>query len=211
MKMKKTLLVLVAALGLVSSGTPAYSAQFGFVNISNNSGIASSVASQFLVDVIDSGANVDFKFTNAVGTASSIADIYFDQVPDLFTGISSISDSGAGVAFASPATPADLPGGGTIGFAADFSADSVPPASPNGVDAASEWVTISFALGSNAYADIINALNSGALRIGLHVQSIGTTGQSDAFVNTPVPEPGFYGLLSLGLGGLYLLRRRKTV
>ncbi len=211
MKMKKTLLVLVAALCLVISVTPAYSAQFTFVNISNNSGIASSVASQLLVDVIDSGANVDFKFTNAVGTASSITDIYFDQVLALFTGISSISDSGAGVAFASPASPADLPEGGTIGFTADFSADSDSPPSPNGVDAASEWVTISLALGSGTYADIINALNSGALRVGLHVQAIGINEDSDAFVNTPVPEPGFYGLLSLGLGGLYLLRRRKTV
>src|SRR5690348_14962160 len=49
-----------------------------WTNISNNGN--TNVGSQLGVDVTDAGSSrVKFRFTNNVGTASSITDIYFDD------------------------------------------------------------------------------------------------------------------------------------
>ncbi|MCI0379422.1 MAG: hypothetical protein L0215_17570 [Gemmataceae bacterium] len=223
---------LLALTALIALGAPSVARAdfYGFTNISANSGAnAPLVAQQLVVEVIDVGSGqVAFKFTNAVGIASSITDVYFDDGSLL--GIASISSS-AGVAFSTPATPGDLPGGNTITppfvTSAGFSADSNPPAAANGVDSASEWVQITFDLqAGKTFADTIAALQLGltngddpnALRIGLHVQAIGAGGQSDSFINGPptttaIPGPGvpvlaLSGLLGLGLGRV--LRRRQT-
>jgi MYXO-CTERM domain-containing protein len=51
------------------------------------------------------------------------------------------------------------------------------------------------------------------LRMGYHVQSIGTSGGSDSYVNVAaVPEPSttVMALTGLGLAGLFRLRRRRA-
>ncbi len=209
----KSLTVFTAALlvfGMVSSA--AAIEYFGFYKITNNGN--EDVGSQLSVGVYDAGVDdagikkVGFTFTNNVGIGSSITDIYFDD--GTLLGIAQILNS-AGVSFASPATPGDLPGGNAVDFetTVPFSADSDSPVSKNGVDAASEWVTIIFNLiNGKTYADTIKALNSGELRIGLHVQSIGVKDGSDSYVNR-VPEPVTLLLLGLGLVGVAGIRRFK--
>ena len=89
---------------------------------------------------------------------------------------------------------------------AGFSADSNPPAQPNGVNPG-ESLTITFnLLAGVTYADTITALNTPGdhLRIGIHVQGFGNGG-SESFVNN-TPAPGAAGL---GLMAAALVSRRR--
>jgi hypothetical protein len=119
-----------------------------------------------------------FTFNNEGPLASSICDVYFDD--GTLLGIASIIN-GAGVAFSNPATPADLPGGNTASppfvTTANFPADSDQPVMENGVNPGEELGILFNLQGSHLYANTLAALESGDLRIGLHVQAIGTAGK----------------------------------
>lgn len=216
--------VLAVGATLATTATPAHALIYGFSNITNNNPSNVNVANQLFVDVTDAGSNkVNFKFTNVGSIASSITDIYFDDGELL--SIASITDSGSGVAFSQGASPGNLPSGNNVNFntTAGFSADSDSPVQPNGVNPG-EFVNVLFNLQSGkTYSNVIAALNTslaspgvdvnGGLRIGLHVQGIGSASKSDSFVNggsqgQPVPEP----LTLLGSGvalgyGTFLKRK----
>jgi len=222
---------LAIVFGVAAALTVAQSAHantiYNFVRITNTN--VENVGAQMQVEVIDVGGNqVAFEFKNAVGTPSSITDIYFDDGSLL--GISNVTFS-AGVDFSALADPANLPSANsaTPSFitSAGFSADSNPPRAPNGVNSASEWVRITFNLkNGKTFADTIAALDLGltdggnteALRIGLHVQAIGVAGESDSYINGPpnsgeeevnIPDGGMtISLLGLALSGMGLLKRR---
>ena len=133
MRMSKRTLGFGAVAVLMMAGT-ANATSFSFAQITTNGNAL--IANQLAVDVTANGTQVDFKFTNNVGTASSITDIYFEKGP-LF-GITDITDSDGvvnGVAFTDPAIPSSLPSGTDFGFATHvgFSADSDnPPTSTRG-------------------------------------------------------------------------------
>jgi hypothetical protein len=189
----------------------AFAVPYTFVKITNNN--VEDLSGQLLVDVTGTATTASFYFTNNVGIASSITDVYFDD--GTLLGISAITSS-AGVAFDTPATPGDLPGGNDVGFSttAGFSADSDAPIVENGVNTATEWLQITFNLiNGKSIDDTLAALNDGSLRIGMHVQGIGAAGGSDGYVNngssTPVPEPGTMMLLGSGLVGLAGWGRKK--
>lgn len=184
--------------------------------VGGNSGQCNSIASQFNVNVSagSSPYEASFKFTNNVGTASNISEIYFDFPSTLSVSGYQILESG-GPDFSLGGSPSDLPGGNTVGFASDWMVSADNPSPQKGINASGESVTvnINFA-GSPTLQSIYDAINNGSFRFGLHVQAIGTTGKSDAFVNGPpnvVPEPGTYGALAgVAIAALAWTKRRKS-
>lgn len=193
----------IAALGAPALAAPI---NVSFTRITSNASV--NVENQFNLVISDATATqVVFLFTNNVGVASSISEIYFDT-SNVFTGTAVLTQVGTSFA-AGPASPGNLPGGNTASppFVANqvYSADAQGNPSV-GINTATDSLTMTFTLASGTtYADLLAALQSGAFRVGFHVRSIAGS-NSDSFVNV-VPTPGCAALMTLG--GLAALRRRR--
>ncbi len=214
--MKKILFLCFAWALIGSLSAWALPATYNFTCISGNSAAncTASVGSQFSVLVEEKLPDqVRFTVRNQIGVASSITQIYFDLGnfnPAILTDLD-IEDQSAGVSFKLNANPKNLPSGNTISFQSDESAEptSQGGVKPNGIDSSVEWLKLVMTLGTGYdYDSVESALNSGAIRIGMHIQGF-ANGGSESYVHNVVPEPGFYGALALGLSGLYLAVRRK--
>ena len=196
------------------TASSAFANTYTFSQLLGNSN--ADVGSQLLVDVTDTGAGINFQFTNSVGTSSSITGIYFQDItPALFTSISNdilgVNGESAGVNFSDDATPPNLPQGNTIGFNATASGDAANPSIPNGVDASNEYVNFLCALSlGNSYSSVIDALDAGQFRLALTVQSTNGRG-ADRYISnvSTVPVPGAVWLFGSAIAGFVGVRRRK--
>jgi hypothetical protein len=199
---------------------------FSCITSSNPAACAIGEA-QLFMDVVGNGQSVQigsstyspasdqvlFRFYNIGPWSSVIAAIYFDQ-PDLsplFQGIAAIYGM-TGVAFSVRGSPPVLPGGNNLSpaFDEDFWATAGPPPPTNGVGPG-EAVGLALTLENGVDWDtVIGALDSAALRVGLHVLSFpnGPNGSSASFVNDGVvPEPA--AILLVGSVLLILGRRLR--
>jgi len=209
-----------AAMVMGSAGalSRADAATLSFFNITNNGN--ANLAGQLGAQVTDpGGGQISFAFSNNVGIASSITDIYFDA-GGFLGGIASLIESG--VDFGIGASPPNVPGGNSITpvFVTSASADSEPPVSQNGINSSSDLLTIILNLaGGKTFSDVLAALTSGDVRVGLHVQAIGAREGSDSYVNnppggggggpSPVPLPAAVYLFGTAVVGLVALGRRR--
>lgn len=211
---------LLAGVGVaaLASASLADAVDVGFSRITSNAN--ENVEGQFnlrIETVVGDTSVVDFTFTNNVGIASSISEIYIDNgspTGEVLDSGSIFAQSGTNFVWNS-ATPPDLPGGNSLGDPFDVTPGLLGDAQgnpSNGIDAFGEFLTvrISFQAGK-AFADILDGLLDGSLRVGLHVRAIGSEEESDSFVNDPpliVPMPTTAALASLGLLGMGVRRRR---
>jgi hypothetical protein len=206
----KKLLILSITLGVLVMGGYARAVPYGFDAISHNNGGDVAIAeAQLFVNVTDA-STVDsnlalFTFYNTGPQASSITDIYFYDEAVLGTG--SITTNSIGVKFSEWAAPPNLPG---YPYTSMFSADADKGVS-NGVDSPVEYLGITFNLNGD-FSDVIAAINSMDLRIGIHVQGF-DGGGSESLINSnnPVPEPATLVLLGSGLIGLAGIARRQRI
>ncbi|HEX8979357.1 MAG TPA: VPLPA-CTERM sorting domain-containing protein [Parasulfuritortus sp.] len=209
--MKLKPFALGAALTFSILSSVAHASTYSFYQLTSNT---TDIGNQLDMEVTQSGSNALFKFTNDIGAPSSITAIYFDA-PNLFESIG-IQGSSSGVSFTSGANPANLPGSSGINFTTNYSFSSTSPHggnTANGINTNNEWLTLVASLTPNeTFNDILAALGSGGLRVGLHVQGI-NGGTSDSYVNTPspVPLPAAAWLFGSALLGFTMLSSRKKV
>jgi len=172
----------------------------------NNGSYYNSPDLDLYVEVSDGEGEAVFTFYNESLINSSIATIYFDGGSLL--GIADII-GWTGTSFSQSATPSNLPGGKPLEpsfvTTAGFSIGSDAPRPHSGVNPG-EWVQITFDLINNdgSFPSVIDELDTGALRIGIHVIAL-PDGSSESAI--AVPEPATIALL--GLGALALLRKRR--
>ncbi len=167
----------------------------------------------FTVNVFESGPLVSFKFENNSTIPSSITDIYFDGASSLQTASLIDADDGIGghpgVDFSLGTSPQNLPGGENLippfTKPPEFSIDSDPGQYGTAIHGINpdEWLTINYHLHlGHFFNDVISELNTGNLRIGIHIQAL-PNGSSESGVN--VPEPTTFCLLVSSI----LFMRRK--
>ncbi len=146
-----------------------------------------------------------FDFSNQSTINAVISAVYFEQ--GTLDSLESLIE-GPGTSFSWPAHPGGLQSGQTLDppFSTWFSADADPPPTANGIDPG-ETLTVRFNLPQQGtFAGIINQLDSGYLRVGVHVIAL-PDGSSEAAVTTPEPTTA---LLLLGGGVLTLAAGRPS-
>lgn len=201
------------SIAVLSVAAPsAHAATIGFNCITNNNaGNCAIGTAQLTAELTDLGnGSVEFLFKNTGASASSLTQIYFDQPSPSIMAMSNMSNS-AGVNFQALSN-LNLPGGNNFSFVATNGVGARPPVSPNGVNPG-EWLKLVFTLNQGStFASLLTNLATGDLRIGMHVQSIGSNSGSEAFINQQavVPEPTTMLLLGTGLAAAAARRRRRA-
>lgn len=212
-----------AAMALtVAEFNAAYSGfNFGVVG-SGNSNAGDLANLSFGLSLVTDGTTVTMTYSNNSAISSVIAQIYVDDSGEALLGtptiLSPVVNNQLKFVVGSGA-PANMPGGNNIGFSANtaLSVYAANPAPKNGIGQG-ESLVLQYTLLSDL-GTLSDALQDGTLRFGMHVQSIGTAGNSDAFVGTPnelppppppldpVPEPATMVLFGLGAGMLAARKR----
>jgi len=182
-------LLAVAGVAAVSAVSAAPASAFSFGNIGGGDTPGDSYVDSFTYTVTNQGSAVRFDIFNSGNAAAPnmfISKVFFDDngylsAPSLYgTNVGEVSFSGG-------ASNDQLPQGGND-FTTDYAFSRNPGGGNVGGIQGAESFPVSF---RGDFINIIAALNSGALRVGLHVQGL-PNGQSDSYISTntqDTPEP----------------------
>jgi hypothetical protein len=200
----RTLVTAAAVVTMMGVAKPASAEIFGFSCITNNLASDCAILESQVYMEVDAGAienTVAFLFTNVGPAASSITDVYFNDLMPPLLGSPAYITSSSGVSFSADCSPPNLPGGQDYGFTTSYCADSNTPTQPMGVNPG-EWLSIAYTLqGDSTLANVIAALISGTYRVGLRIQGF-ASGGSESGINGPprqVTEPSVLALMGIGL------------
>lgn len=209
---KITTLTFILAALVFSSHASAM--MYGFDCFTNNNAAnCSGTDSIFSLAVAqDNPGEVTFTISHAssMGDTGEITEVYFDgAVANLGTYISSAPSWNTTV------NPGNLPSQNTAtpAFVTDFSLDSdFTGQTPDAPILPGGSLDIVFALLTmTTFNDVIDAIESGSLRLGLHVRSIelDRIDSSESFVSN-VPIPAAVWLMGAGLLGLLGIGRKRA-
>jgi hypothetical protein len=178
----------VAGIAAISAMSAAPASAFSFSNITGGDTVGDALYSSFSFNVTQSGtSSVLFNVSNA-GNASAasmfIGGVFFDDSGSLLSNGAAVNNTTS--AFGGDQGSSNLPQGNIVGFTTDHAFFSNNGGGNQWGVQAGESIGFSFA---GNYANVVSALNSGALRLGLHVQAL-PNGASDTYVSSqPTPEP----------------------
>jgi hypothetical protein len=201
----------VAALSAVSAA-PASAITFGFGNIVGGDTPGDAYKNSFTFDVLNQGSSVLFKIKNSGNAAAPsmfIRQVFFDDNGYLSNPEANIGNVGT-VDFSGGASNDQLPQGGN-NFTTNYAFSREPGAgNANGIQAP-ETLGLKF---TGNYNNVIFALNSGALRLGIHVQAL-PGGASDSYISsntqdTPEPLTMLAAGAAVGFGTMFKKQRERA-
>jgi len=192
-------LLAVAGVAAVSAVSAAPAWAFSFGNIAGGDTPGDAYVNSFTFDVVDQGQSVLFNIKNSGDAAAPtmfISKVFFDDKNSFFdddTYLSAplVNRGNVGlVEFIGGASNDQLPQGGN-GFTTNYAFSRKTGAGNAFGIQGGESLGLIF---TGDYNLVMSALNSGALKIGLHVQAL-PDGQSDSYISTSssntqdTPEP----------------------
>lgn len=191
---------------VIATSAPASAANFSFNNISGGDTVGDAFLNNFSFDVTDNGNNtVLFKLlNNASGTQAgqSLKQVAFSSGNNLLSNMKVNVGNSSGVSFESKNQNLSQSNNISEWIGTTFGA-STKGGNSNALQGG-ESLGITFNANYNA---VLTALDSGALKVGIHVGSL-PAGASDSYVNAPspkkpkkVPEPATavaFGLFAVG-------------
>ena len=209
----------VAALSAVSAA-PAWAFSFG--NIAGGDTPGDDYVNSFTFDVVDQGESVLFNIKNSGDPAAPtmfISKVFFDDKNSFFDDDTYLSEplvnrGNVGlVEFSGGASNDQLPQGGN-GFTTNYAfSRRTGEGNAYGIQA-DESLGLIF---TGDYNLVMSALNSGALKIGLHVQAL-PNGQSDSYISssssntqdTPEPLTMLAAGAAVGFGTMFKKQRERV-
>ena len=184
---------------LLAAAIPAQALTYNFSRVTNNGN--ENVSDQIQLDVFQiSSCRIGFTLSNQGSIDSIITAVYFDDELDLFRD-ADLWTTSSGVSFKEEGEGSgNLPGSSNSDFDSDFWFNRASRhGASNGINNtldASEYAVFSLKLRDSdlSLSSVYSALDDGDLRLGLHIQSIGSNGGSDSYVTEErrvnVPESG---------------------
>jgi hypothetical protein len=209
-------LLAVAGVAALSAVSAAPASAFNFSNIAGGDTPGDAYKNSFTFDVFNLGSAVLFNIKNSGDAAAPsmfISQVLFDDNGYLSAPSLNVSNIGE-VEFTGGASKDQLPQGGK-GFTTDYAFSRKPgPGNAFGIQAG-ESLGVRF---TGNYNNVILALKSGDLKLGLHVQSL-PNGQSDSYIsssssgnteNTPEPLTMLAAGAAVGFGTMFKKQRDRA-
>ena len=213
---KLMILTILVMVGVILSCSPVFAISFNFVDIPPDNGI--NISNYFSGELIDNGGGqVLFKIFNNVPSPSGIfiGSVFFDFGQNLLSliGFDSADSSPSNLSKVDfvQKTSGKFPQGSNLDPKFVFNVQEVAHHGGSNKQGIDDGEVGAF-LFSGIYADAASALQSGDLRVGIHVQGIPFY-NSDSYVSSstvsPVPEPSTLLLVGLGIMGFAAFRRKR--
>jgi hypothetical protein len=208
-------LLAVAGVAALSAVSAAPASAFSFSNIAGGDTPGDAYVNSFSFDVFNLGSSVLFNiknYGNAAAPSMFISKVLFDDNGYLSAPSANVGNIGE-VAFSGGASKDQLPQGGNK-FTTDYAfSRNTGAGNAFGVQAG-ESLGLRF---TGNYNNVIYALNSGALKLGLHVQAL-PNGQSDSYLSsssgntqdTPEPLTMLAAGAAVGFGTMFKKQRAQA-
>ena len=212
-------LLAVAGVAAVSAVSAAPAWAFSFGNIAGGDTPGDAYVNSFTFDVVDEGQSVLFKINNSGDAAAPsmfISKVFFDDKNSFFDDDTYLSDPSVNmgnvgqVEFIGGASNDRLPQGGN-GFTTNYAfSHKTDDGNAFGIQGG-ESLGLRF---TGDYNLVISALNSGALKLGLHVQAL-PNDRSDSYISsntqdTPEPLTMLAAGAAVGFGTVFKKQRAQA-